>query len=117
MADSIETASLPAALQTLLPDGVRTVITGGTVSMNVSTPVPSAEIFSQAAFGIVKQDTLPILQRFRGFILYPLGEPHSMTVYVILFTVVTVHTDNRQCTLSGLQAFAVPCCSTALQRP
>jgi hypothetical protein len=42
--------------------------------MNVSTPVPSAEIYSQRAFGIVKQDTLPLLQRFRGFILYPLGE-------------------------------------------
>jgi hypothetical protein len=35
---------LRALVQTLLPDGVGTVITGGTVSMNVSTPVPSAEI-------------------------------------------------------------------------
>ncbi|WIA15101.1 hypothetical protein OEZ85_001795 [Tetradesmus obliquus] len=65
--------------QTLLPDGVRTVITGGTVSMNVSTPVPSAEIFSQATMGVVKQDTLPLLQRFAGFILYPV-------VYVLPFT-------------------------------
>ena len=40
----------------------------------LSTPVPSAEIYSQAAFGSVKQDTLPLLQRWRGFILYPLGE-------------------------------------------
>jgi hypothetical protein len=61
-------------LQTLLPDGVRTVITGGTVSMNVSTPVPSAEIYNHASLNIVKQDTLPILQRFAGMILYPLGE-------------------------------------------
>jgi hypothetical protein len=61
-------------VQTLLPDGVRTVITGGTVSMNVSTPVPSAEIYNHASLNIVKQDTLAILQRFRGFILYPLGE-------------------------------------------
>jgi hypothetical protein len=61
-------------LQTLLPDGVRTVITGGTVSMNVSTPVPSAEIYSQAAFASIKIDTLPILQRFQGFLLYPRGE-------------------------------------------
>ncbi|KAF6245560.1 hypothetical protein COO60DRAFT_1655315 [Scenedesmus sp. NREL 46B-D3] len=65
--------------QTLLPDGVRTVITGGTVSQNTSTPVPSAEIYSQAAFGSVKIDTLPLLERFRGFILYPL-------VYVLPFT-------------------------------
>jgi hypothetical protein len=61
-------------MQTLLPDGVRTVITGGTVSMNVSTPKPSAEIYNHASLNIVKQDTLDILQRFRGFILYPLGE-------------------------------------------
>ncbi|WIA15097.1 hypothetical protein OEZ85_001791 [Tetradesmus obliquus] len=47
--------------QTLLPDGVRTVITGGTVSMNVSTPVPSAEIFSSRSFSSVKIDTLPLL--------------------------------------------------------
>jgi hypothetical protein len=65
---------LRALVQTLLPDGVRTVITGGTVSMNVSTPVPSAEIYNHASFNIVKQDTLAILQRFRGMILYPLGE-------------------------------------------
>ncbi|KAF6264287.1 hypothetical protein COO60DRAFT_1698359 [Scenedesmus sp. NREL 46B-D3] len=65
--------------QTLLPDGVRTVVTGGTASMNTSTPVPSAEIYSQAAFGSVKIDTLPLLQRFRGFILYPL-------VYVLPYT-------------------------------
>jgi hypothetical protein len=53
---------------------VRTVITGGTVSMNVSTPVPSAEIYNHASLGIVKQDTLPILQRLAGMILFPLGE-------------------------------------------
>jgi hypothetical protein len=50
------------------------VITGGIVSMNVSTPVPSVEIFTQQYLGVFKEDTLPILERFRGFILYPLGE-------------------------------------------
>jgi hypothetical protein len=69
-----------AVLQTLLPDGVRTVVTGGTVSMNVSTPVPSAEVYNFTSNNIVKQDTLAILQRFRGFILYPLGELCALLV-------------------------------------
>jgi hypothetical protein len=67
--------AIRALLQTLLPDGVRTVITGGTISQTVSTPVPSAEIYNHSSLSIVKQDTLPVLERLRGMILYPLGEP------------------------------------------
>jgi hypothetical protein len=61
-------------LQALLPDGVRTVIVGGTVSQNITTPMASAEIYNFTSKNIVKQDTLPILQLFGSFILYPLGE-------------------------------------------
>lgn len=57
-----------------MPDGVRTLVVGGTRSQNTSTPVPSAEIYSSATLGIVSLATLGVLERFIGFTLYPLGE-------------------------------------------
>ncbi|KAF6264286.1 hypothetical protein COO60DRAFT_1660326 [Scenedesmus sp. NREL 46B-D3] len=58
--------------QALMPDGVRTLVVGGTRSQNTSTPVPSTEIYSSATLGIVSLATLGVLERFIGFTLYPL---------------------------------------------
>lgn len=57
-----------------MPDGVRTLVVGGTRSQNDTTAVPSVEIYNTNQRGIVSMSTLAVLQRFRNFILYPLGE-------------------------------------------
>jgi hypothetical protein len=57
-----------------MPDGVRTLVVGGTRSQNNTTLVPTVEIFSSNARGSVSLTTLSVLQRFRNFILYPVGE-------------------------------------------
>ncbi len=58
--------------QTLLPDGVRTIVTGGVRSMGTGTPVPSAEIYNHTSRGIVKLDALEVMRRWAGYTLYPL---------------------------------------------
>jgi hypothetical protein len=57
-----------------MPDGVRTLVVGGTRSQNDTTPVPSVEVFSSDSRSIVSITPLSVLQRFANFILYPLGE-------------------------------------------
>jgi hypothetical protein len=60
--------------QALMPDGVRTLVVGGTRSQQITTAVPSVEIFSSTAYRSISIAPLDVLKRFRQFILYPLGE-------------------------------------------
>jgi hypothetical protein len=67
-------AAAAAAAQALMPDGVRTLVVGGMRSQNITTAVASVEIFSSTAYRSISIASLDVLERFRQFILYPVGE-------------------------------------------